>query len=269
MDTIRLLLDALYIASVPFTIYGIRRAQGSQMRDWRALTKDLGLRDVEAKASFWSAPCARLAGRLGPRYVILETIQRAKNDYVTLLSVGGNSGVSLESEESAGARGKALARGELEIGDPEFDAKVAIHGSPERVRALLDVETRRIVLRMLGGHVEVPGGPRCTFPGTVSLVDGGLHALFPLSQRPTSEDLGRLLRALLALAERFDRPRDPAVRLASSIEREPLWRVRLESLKLLATAFPDSEATATTLRHALADEHDEVRLFASATLDKT
>jgi HEAT repeat protein len=75
-----------------------------------------------------------------------------------------------------------------------------------------------------------------------------------------------VLGALLALAERFDRPANLAARLARSIENEPHWRVRLQGLQLLSTSYPNDPSTQEALRHALADEQEEVRLHAAIAL---
>jgi hypothetical protein len=263
-DTSHLISFLVYLASVPIVIYGLLRAQKGQLRGWQSVAKELGLRDVEWEGGFWKAPLAKLSGLTARRTVSFEVVQKSKNVYYTLITVDGGSGISLESEASTNFLGKAFRARELEIGDEPFDAEVLIHGAPERVRAHLDVETRRIVLRMLKGHIELPGHSPLTIRGTVSLVEGTLHAVLPHSpQPPTTQEVGDAARALLVLADRFDRPTNLPARLAATIEHEPLWRVRLQGLQALTTKFADDPATAAAVKHALDDSRDEVRTYAS------
>jgi len=255
---------AMALLALPFMIRAQRRAREAQVRRWRSVAERLGLRELESATPFAGNP--RLTGRAERRRVQFERYTQGKYLSFTQVTVEGNSGITLRREGSTIATNGRGER-EIELGDDDFDAEVEVHGAPERVRALLDAETRVIVRRMLGGLLELPGRPPVTIRGTVVLADGELRALFAEQPTPpTPRELSEGLGALLALAERFQRPANVAQRLASSIEHEPQWPVRLRGLELLSTSYPNDPATVAASRHALADELAEVRLQAAIAL---
>ena len=253
------------LLAVPLMIRAERVAREKQLRGWRSVAKRLGLKEVESSYPPFGSP--RLRGKAGGRRVELSREQPMKGVIFTRLSVEGNSGLTLLNQGATGAGPNRWGEREVELGDEAFDAKVEIHGAADRARALLDVDTRRVVLQMLGGRLEMPGRPAVTIAGTVSLCDGDLRAMLPERPRPPApEDVHEALEALLDLVERFERPANVAQRLASTLEREPQWRARLEGVVLLSTSYPTDPATLGALRHALADEVPAVRLQAAIGL---
>ncbi len=243
----------------PFVMHADRKRRQERQDAMQWVVDRLGLSEVSL------APW-RLVARHGRHRVCIEQGRGDGKLPVTLVTVDGNSGITLQPEPRNTLQ-NALGEREIELGDETFDAAVWVRGAPDRVRALLDVETRGIVLRMLDGIVAVPGERPLTIRGRVEVVNGDLQA--KLSDRPglpTGVELADVLGALLALIERFERPADLAARLASAIENEPEWRVRLQGLQVLSTSYPGDSATAAALRQCLTDEQAEVRLHAAIAL---
>lgn len=233
---------------------------------WRSVAERLGLGDL---ATELRSLHPGLTARVGRHRVRFERHRDAADPSLafTRVTVEGNSGITLRPEGSTAELSERVGEREIELGDDAFDAEVNVHGDSERVRAILDAETRGIVRRMLASRIEVPGRPPVTIPGPIVLVHGHLRADF--LERPGSlliEELAEGVAALLALAERFQRPVDVAKRLATSIRHEPHWRVRLYGLEVLSANHPKYPATMAALRHALADEVAEVRLQAAIGL---
>jgi HEAT repeat protein len=265
--------DLLFTFGLPLTIGAIaglgtalvdRRVGRARVQRWRSVAERLGLREVVSDVPVFGKPW--LSARSGRRRVRFERVKLNKSHTVTYVTVEGSTGITLVPEDPTGLTRVGGDR-EIELGDETFDAAVEVHGVPERVRAMLDAETRGIVLRMLNGRLAVPGQPVVTFGGKVTLVDGDLRATFnELPTAPTPRELADVLAAMLALAERFQGTRDVARQLAQSIETEPLWPVRLQGLQLLSTGFPNDPATIDALRHALTDDQPEVQLHAALAL---
>jgi hypothetical protein len=245
-----------------------RRARAAQLRLWTSVADRLGLSDVHPELPPFAEPV--LTGRSDRRRVRITRVQRGKGAYATVVTIDGNSGVSLTFERKEDLLTRPLLgrrEREIDLGDESFDARVEVHGAPERVRALLDVGTRGIVLRMLDGLLAVPGQRGVPIRGFATLVDG--HLCVELAEQPeppTHRELHDAVAAQLALADRFQQPTDVAARLAANLEQEPLWQVRLQGLQLLATSYPTRPSTLAALRHALADERQEVVLEAAIGL---
>ena len=244
---------------VPFAIRADRRRRKEATEKLQWVVDRLGLSEVSL------APW-RLFARYGRHRVRIEQWRREDKMPITVVIVEGNSGITLRPEPT-NPLNKLLGEREIELGDESFDAEVEVHGAPDRVRALLDVETRAIVIAMLHGMLAVPGRRPVSFRGRAELVHGDLQARIDAHPRmPTAVELADVLGALLAIVERFARPANLAARLASSIANEPEWRVRLQGLQVLSTSYPNDSATADALRHALADEQEEVRLHAAIAI---
>ena len=248
-----------------------RRRRRAQVRIWQSVAERLGLREVTAEHPLVSEP--RLTGRADRRRVRFGRFKVGKRSSFTRLTVESGSGLTLRAERPNDLLSQDLLsigrrrEREVELGDEVFDAAVEVRGAPERVRALLDAETRAAVLGMLGGQIHRPGQRPLVLRGRVELVDGELTAVLDEQpEPPTHRELFDAVEALLALAARFQAAGDVAGRLAATVAREPLWRVRLQGLQLLATSFPDDPATLPALRHALGDERPEVALDAALLL---
>ena len=251
--------------ALPALVYGERRTRLAQLQGWRAVAATLGLQDVDSDMSLLGNP--RLVGRTGGRRVSFGHRARGDKLHVTCVTISGDSGISLRPETGRGRLEEWLDEREIELGDDAFDAEVEVRGPPDRVRAILDAETRTLVRCMLHCRLEVPGGRAVSIHGNVSLEYGDLAAeIIEDPMPPPPEELAEVVGALLTIADRFVRPASVSERLAASIEREPEWRVRQRGLALLATSYPNDRATAAALRRGLADEVPEVRLQAAIAM---
>jgi hypothetical protein len=253
----------LGVLSVPFAIHAERNARRRTFATWRSVAEEVGVHGIDEVSL--KRGNLRLEGRIRHCAVRIERILHSKHASSTDVVVRGNSGMTLRPEERY-ARSKERER-EIELGDEAFDAAVEIHGAPDRVRALLDVETRVAVRRMLLGLVDGPTGQPVPTAAAIALLAGELVAQFPDQPTPPAPwQLKQALQALLDLSERFQRPSNVAERLARTLEVEPHWRVRLRGLELLATSYPKDPATRAAARHALADALPEIRLEAAIAL---
>jgi HEAT repeat protein len=256
---------ALLALVLPFVLVAERRRRHAQVQAWRSVAERLGLRDVTSAVPLVSEP--HLEGRVGPRRVRFERWHKDKYRSFVRVVIAGNSGVTLLPEKPARNLTKRLRQREIELGEEVFDAAVEIHGAPERVRALLDVETRGVVLRLLSGRVQLPRQQPINLRGDVALLAGDLRVDLPEQPAPPSpEELYEVTAALLAQAQRFHLPLEIPARLAAALAHEPVWRVRLQGLQLLSTGYPTDPATLAALRRAIADERPEIRLHAAIAL---
>jgi hypothetical protein len=118
-------------------------------------------------------------------------------------------------------------------------------------RAIFDGETRRRA-SLLRHH------------GTIQVAGGVLQMTFP--PKTTQDILAVALSDLLRFAERLVRPGDVLQRLGENARKDWDPECRLESLLTLVEEYPGDPTTLETLRAAVADTHDEVRLRAGIAL---
>ena len=270
MEWAFLLPYAVAALTVPFAIHVERRRRRARVRTWHSVAERVGLRVLSSEVPLVGEP--HLVARDDRRRVRFDRRRVGKHTSYTWVTVDGGSGLTLRPERRKDFLSQDLfsigrEEREIELGDELFDAAVEVRGAPDRVRALLDAETRAVVLAMLDGRVAPPGGRPVPIRGRVELDEGNLRAVFDEQpSAPAPQELRDGLVALLALAERFRTPPNLAERLAASLASEPVWRVRLQGMRLLATSFPDHPATLPALRRALADEHPEVAMDAALLL---
>lgn len=227
-----------------------------RVRLWRAVAAELGLQEVQGEGAFTTFS---LTGRLGTRGLRFQHHEEKYEPAGTLLAVGGDSGVSLRREDMAALFHKGFVERELQVGDAEFDHRVYLRGDPAVLRAVLDAETRGLVLRLLGGH---------TLSGQLAgeVVSGDVRAWVSDRDFGSVEKLTQVVREVLALARRLDRPADVLGRLAENLKTEPEWRVRLQDVLLLAEASVSHPAAREALKRACGGEQGEVRLQAALGL---
>ena len=173
----------------------------------------------------------------------------------------------LRPEGIGSAFAKALGDRELEIGDETFDAAAFIQGLPPTVLAILDVETRRLLLGLLEGAVTSGSVREGALRARVAVVDGVLCADFP--EPPGMPAIGQLpgaVSALMVVARRLAHPHDIPERLARNVREDPVPGVRLANLVALTHDHADEDVTRETLRAACRDSDDEVRLRAAIAL---
>jgi hypothetical protein len=201
---------------------------------------------------------ARLAGGGKPQVRFQEYSKR--NEVVgTRVAVTCGGDITLKPETLGTAFEKTIAgMGEIEVGDEEFDRQVCIRGMPDVVRAVLNAETRALVLALLRKDLP-PVGP----VDEVAVRDGQLEwELAEDSPGVLRDVLPHALECLLDLARRLSPPADLPAKVAENLATEREWRVRLESVRLLA-AHSAHAAARDGLARSCADERVEVRIEAA------
>jgi HEAT repeat protein len=131
---------------------------------------------------------------------------------------------------------------------------------PAVARAVLDAKTRTLVQALLRKDLPAVG---TVVIGDVAVRDGEL--LWELEEDGPGviqDVIPRALAFLLDLARRLSPPSDLPGRVAENLATEPEWRVRLESVRVLA-AHTGHAAARAALSRACGDERAEVRLEAA------
>jgi hypothetical protein len=137
---------------------------------------------------------------------------------------------------------------EIEVGDPTFDSTFFIEGPARQILALLDEETRRLLLEANSG-------------GRLEIANGTLRANYM-----SSANVPSVLRRLVDIAQRISRPMDVLQRLTDNARREPEPGVRLSNLLLLVRELPGNPWTVEALRNACSDPSPAIRLRAASEL---
>jgi HEAT repeat protein len=224
-------------------VWGALWHNRSMLEDWQAAALSCGLR-VEETSGFWSGGLSFKA-RAGPVHV--QIVDPRRKDHGPQLVVRapwppGFAGIRIRSEleKPSGAR-------EIEIGDDSFDGAFYIVGPQRLLFALLDEETRRLMIAVNAASPLAIGGGE--------LRAEAFHAEIPDT-----------LRLLLDIARRFTQPLDIAERLAENARRDPHAGVRLKNLLLLVRELPGEPRVTEALRAACADVSPQVRLRAAKEL---
>ncbi|MFY9821795.1 MAG: HEAT repeat domain-containing protein [Thermoanaerobaculia bacterium] len=136
---------------------------------------------------------------------------------------------------------------EIEVGDEPFDSTFYIGGPMRLVCALLDAETRRL---LVGVNAEC----------RLELVGGELQA------ETSDMQLSHVLPRLVDLGRRFSQSRDVARRLTRNARRDPAAGVRLQNLLLLVRESPGNPSVVKALRRACSDSSPKIRLWAAREL---
>jgi hypothetical protein len=138
---------------------------------------------------------------------------------------------------------------ELEVGSEPFDKTFFIGGPVRLVFALLDAETRNLLLRASG-----------EISNRIKIVNGELVAEVADRQLP------RVLPLLLKVGEWFNQPVEIGQRLVLNATQDPEDRVRLKNLLLLAREHSGDPEIRKVLRAACSDPSPEIRLRAGRAL---
>lgn len=110
----------------------------------------------------------------------------------------------------------ALFKGEdLQIGDPDFDGRALVRGSSRAIRALLDIETRQIVLRGLARKID-------TQDGEIKWTDTELASFNTLID---------VIDLIVELGQKLSRPADDAA-LAHVVRTDDV-AVAIEALRIM------------------------------------
>jgi HEAT repeat protein len=224
--------------------WALSSADRKLLRRWQNVVQSCGLQ-VEKTSKPSEGPW--LEARDGPLTVKLQRPGPSR-DYgcLVLLSIPGPPGFSAvhirrEQSKSRGAH-------EFEIGDKPFDRAFYILGPPRLLAALLDMETRHLLISVNAETENLEIGNR------------------QLRVITTTFRLRDLLPLLLDIARRFAQPLDLAKRLAENVRRDPDAEVRMRNLLLLAREFAGAPETLEALRAACADGSPWIRLRAAKEL---
>jgi hypothetical protein len=249
---------------IPAAVFASIREKRRTRRRWAESARKAGMTDVEEERGLWSKRL--FTARAGSHEVRFERYARLKDDHGVRAVIAGDSGLTLRAEKSVVAVERALGAREIELGEEAFDAAVFVEGEPAVLRAVLDVETRRRLRLLVEGHIPVRGLVE-GLPAHAAVVDGDLVIEV---QFPDDEVLRRRMEAVmeepLALATRLKRPPSLIKGLVESLRTETEWRLRRETLRLMAETFPNHSATREVLQRACEDEHQEVQLEAALNL---
>jgi HEAT repeat protein len=135
---------------------------------------------------------------------------------------------------------------EIEIGDGRFDQAFYLEGPAPLLFALLDAETRRLLMAFPENTLRISGGELRAEVRRLNVTD--------------------TLRLLLDLAQRFAEPLDVAQRVAKNAREDSSSEVRLRNLLLLVRELPGEALTTEALRAACTDPSPKVRLRAAEVL---
>ena len=136
---------------------------------------------------------------------------------------------------------------EIESGDARFDRAFSLEGPARSVLALLDAQTRHLLLSLKAqGRLEISSG------------EIRLAPTLPWSSRPLPD--------LLEIGRRFAQSRNALRRMAENAHHDPEPGVRLRNLLLLIQELPGNPVTVKALRTACSDPSPEIRLRAAQEL---
>jgi HEAT repeat protein len=247
------------VAAAVWILQQVRQGQ-ELLSAWRSAAVEAGVQVMEEKT--WGP--VGLIGMAGEHRVLIDEIPN-KQASGTRIVIEGNSGITLSP--LAADVGKTIERREIELGDEAFDGEVYVRGSPEVVRALFDAALREQLRQLLRGWVRVDAPGIHGLEGTISLREGDLHAVFRRQWNDMLRtSLPEVLAVLLAVARKLEKPDDVVARIAENTRSEPEWRVRRESVRMLAERYPDHPVTRESLQRGCQDENEEVRLRAALGL---
>ncbi len=235
-----LALPALFSATLAGSFVLANR---QRLRFWQKIAVSCGLQVEEISST--RAWHSWLKARAGPLEVrLVAPLRRDYSCWIVIVAPGppGFSGVRIRSESTR------LGRHEIEIGDDPFDAAFYVLGPMRLLFALLDMETRRLLMSV---NAESE---------TLEIVGGELRV------KTYNNQIDLLLPLLLDIGRRFAQPLDAAQRLAENARQDPDIEVRLRNLLLLIREFPAEPATLEVLRTACADKSPRIRLRAAKEL---
>jgi HEAT repeat protein len=228
---------------------------------WLAVAEACGLTEVQAPSRF----SRDLVGRLGGLRVQFGSYDRTRFQKSSALVVQGLSLLVAFKREGLGSRiDKALGGKEIQIGDEAFDRALYIQGDERLLRALLDAETRRLLMDAFSRGIGFEGTGDAF---NITLAAGSLHALFFDAVDSDPLPSVQTVRTLLDLATRLQEPSDPSARLAENRRGDPLPGVRREALRMMERAAPADPATRAEMERAAGEDPDGgVRLQAALWL---
>jgi HEAT repeat protein len=258
------------ILSMALGVAYLRSEKRRSIQAWCDAAREAGLEDVAGAGSFFSTRI--LSARKGSRRVFVVDLRpRMENpmdgSQRVRLTIEGSPGITLRAEDMVREFERYTGPRETELGDVAFDREVYVHGTPERLRAALDSETRRILRPLLKGRIAAAGAPAASIWAGVTIRDGDIVAEFGANETAQlRRHFPAALKTLLEAASCLAPPENLATRIIENTREEPEWQVRLENVRLLAHQFARHPATPEALQRACHDEDQEVQLEAALGL---
>ena len=191
----------------------------------------------------------KLQGQAGPLKVQITSRMGKGSSQVVIVIPGppGFSEVSIRREDQAPWKTR-----EIEVGSEAFDKRFFVAGPVRLVYALLDMKTRRLLIK---------ANDAFTFAGSRLEIAGG-----ELLAEAVDDELSLILPSLLSVGRRFAQPREVKQRLARNATEDFEAGVRLQNLLLLVRELPNDPRTLKVLRAACSDKNPQVRLQAGRAL---
>src|SRR5262245_783103 len=252
--------------SIPVGAYAGVRAKRSERARWKAAAQSAGLEDIVLATGLWSKDI--LTARSGRHAVRIEEYAHSKYNRGTRVVVEGNSGLTLRAEKDVSAVQRVIGPREMEIGDEQFDREVFVEGGdPPVLRAVLDVETRGMVRRFLGGLLHREGDVGGMVASMAAVHDGSVvFEVQSIRDMRLRDDFADLIHGPLVLARRLERPASVVTRLVENTRQEPHPVMRLENFKVLARTFPLHPAARELFQGGCEDEQQEIQLHSALGL---
>lgn len=229
-------------------------------RAWLAAAAATGLEDAELERRIWTEAIVARSGTLRVRIDARTRPRFARSadpDPVegTLIREYWHTRVVVDDPE-VGLGGVVLRpalgdAGDIEIGDPGFEAEFFVTGVPALVHAFLDTRTRGTLFRLSG-------------EGSLMIASAALQWEIPQTEQ--SRLLAKEIEALLEVARRLRCRTETAERLAANALHDLHPGVRLRNLLCMIREFSEHPVVDETLRAACADHSPEVRLRAATAL---
>jgi HEAT repeat protein len=221
----------------------IRPKNRNRMQAWQKAAVSCGLQIMKTHDS----PQLRLEALAGLLWVRIETCgDNGRSTRIAVVAPGSPDFVVVRIRPESSIL--FPSEQEIEIGDELFDSTFIIEGPVGMVLALLDAETRRLLLSL-------------KTEARLEICLGELRA-----ENDSDEKLLALLPLLLDAGKWFARPPDVPRRLAENVRQDPEARVRLQNLLVLIRECSEEPETAEALRAARSDSSPEIRLRAAKAL---
>ncbi len=234
---------------------------------YRVAARVAGLTDVEVSRGRLMDASSVLRARAGSVAVEITTrLHVGEKGQQSVITVGGLADLSLGKEGIRTSVSRQLGALEIQVGDPRFDDTLFVRGVERLVRAVLDAETRRLVLLLFEGRLEIPDQDSSRVFESEVEVKEGLLQVRARTVIASPRWLGETLVGLLDVARHLAQPADVPGCLAANARGDSIPTVRLANLRTLVAEYPRLPAALRSARDALDDPDGEVALWAATAL---
>lgn len=245
-----IILGLLSLGAGAVVVSVLRSKTTEQGREWHTLAMRLGFDDVDVR----HGQLVRMSGQVQAWDVAIGRVPMGKADVLPYMLRTVVTGPSLVEDVAFGTETfwpvlDATTDTIIETGDAAFDRRIKVCGSELMARALLDDETRELVLELVEG-------------GNSALMDGELIGDNDKEEAWSVLLTDRRIRRMVRLAERLRAPPDgPSKRIAELAVHERNAAVRHRCL--LSLSVFDEACAREVAPRVLSDESHDVRLVAA------